>query len=172
MTPSEAAARFLTFYRGRYRVLLSFGPAGYDASRHGPFTVNRYRDMGDFRDMEPAPWYPAGDRSFHEHSELVMAASRAKGGVDYAAECRKLELIGVLLIDPGVVRVPERNDPRVSLETEIGLREHFGIKDDELALVLVGKDSREYARYKPPAIQDDILAYLATLDDEQDVRVR
>jgi Domain of unknown function (DUF4174) len=168
MTPNEAATRFFTSYRGRYRILLSFGPAGYDESRHGPFTVNRYRDMGDFRDMEPAPWYPGGELSFAQHTELVYAASRAKGGVDYAAECRKHELIGVMLITSGVVRVPDRNDPRVSLETETGLREHFGIRDDELALVLIGKDGREYARYKPPAVMDDILAYIETLDEEQE----
>lgn len=166
MTPNEAATRFLTSYRGRYRILLEFGPAGYDQSRHGPFTVYRYRDMGDLRDLDPAPWRPGGELSFAQHTELVYAASRAKGGVDYAGECRKHELISVLLITPGVIRVPERNDPRVSLETETGLREHFGIKDDELAVVLVGKDGREHARYKPPVLLDDVLAHIATLADE------
>jgi len=96
----------------------------------------------------------------------VDIQTRGKAGVDYSGECRKHDLIGVMLINPGVIRVPERNDPRVSLEKETGLRQHFGISDAELAVVLIGKDSREYGRYTPPVFLDDILAYVATLEDE------
>ncbi len=124
--------------------MLQFGPVGCIYGPGDPFTFTQYWDLGSMRDME----------------------TRTGEARNYSGECRKVALVGVLLVNPDVVRIPERNDPRVSLETEMGLRKRFGIGPDDRAIVLLGKDGREHRRYSPPACLDEILEDVASLSDE------